>query len=398
MIVHVVAACAAASVNAQPVSYDFSVVTDLARGAIEGRNVATPVPGFDLLLIKDGRTVYHESFGDWSLNRVANADSATKTLSAALILSLTESSAQPFSLSSRLVDFIPQFNGAKAGITIAQCFSHTSGLYAQSLAVGDASITLQEAARRIAAAPLRDAPGSVFLYGGVSMHAAGAAAEAAGSQPWNTLFLNRIRAPLGLVRTRFVLTSPDNPRIAGGCESTAEEFARFMEMLRRGGLHGNTRILSEASVAAMFTRQPPIGIPIAGSPLDGSADYGVGVWLDQRDTLGGLTGALAAGARGFSSWIDFDDGMVGVFATDTTSSGNIQPLLYQIRAAAEAAIRHPLPCFSDFNQDGGIDGDDVIAFFAAWELGGDDADVNADGGVDGMDIAAFFARWELGVC
>ncbi|MBS0195181.1 MAG: hypothetical protein JSR77_00325 [Planctomycetes bacterium] len=56
------------------------------------------------------------------------------------------------------------------------------------------------------------------------------------------------------------------------------------------------------------------------------------------------------------------------------------------------------PCPADFNQDGGVDGSDVEAFFAAWEAGGTDADVNQDGGVDGGDVAAFFVAWEAGGC
>ncbi|MBS0195956.1 MAG: hypothetical protein JSR77_04285 [Planctomycetes bacterium] len=56
------------------------------------------------------------------------------------------------------------------------------------------------------------------------------------------------------------------------------------------------------------------------------------------------------------------------------------------------------PCPADFNQDGGVDGSDVDAFFAAWEVGDSSADVNFDGGVDGADVATFFAAWEAGGC
>lgn len=56
------------------------------------------------------------------------------------------------------------------------------------------------------------------------------------------------------------------------------------------------------------------------------------------------------------------------------------------------------PCPADFNQDGGIDGTDVEAFFTAWEAGDFTADVNADGGVDGGDVEVFFLAWEAGGC
>ncbi|MBX3382889.1 MAG: hypothetical protein KF864_05210 [Phycisphaeraceae bacterium] len=58
----------------------------------------------------------------------------------------------------------------------------------------------------------------------------------------------------------------------------------------------------------------------------------------------------------------------------------------------------PVPCPADFNQDGGIDGSDVQAFFDAWEQGDPTADVNYDGGVDGDDVDFFFAAWENGGC
>lgn len=55
-------------------------------------------------------------------------------------------------------------------------------------------------------------------------------------------------------------------------------------------------------------------------------------------------------------------------------------------------------CWGDFNMDGGINGDDIAAYFAAWQSGELWADVNHDGGVDGDDIAAWFHLWENGLC
>jgi hypothetical protein len=55
-------------------------------------------------------------------------------------------------------------------------------------------------------------------------------------------------------------------------------------------------------------------------------------------------------------------------------------------------------CPADFNQDGGVDGADVEAFFVAWENGRASADVNGDGGVDGADVEYFFVRWQAGGC
>ena len=58
----------------------------------------------------------------------------------------------------------------------------------------------------------------------------------------------------------------------------------------------------------------------------------------------------------------------------------------------------PDPCIADFNEDGGVDGADVEAFFVPWQAGDPIADVNQDGGVDGGDVEAFFGAWEAGGC
>ncbi len=56
-------------------------------------------------------------------------------------------------------------------------------------------------------------------------------------------------------------------------------------------------------------------------------------------------------------------------------------------------------CFiADHNNDDGIDGDDVIAFFTDWEASNQNADVNFDNGVDGDDISVFFCWWDAGGC
>ncbi|MBS0197898.1 MAG: immunoglobulin domain-containing protein [Planctomycetes bacterium] len=65
---------------------------------------------------------------------------------------------------------------------------------------------------------------------------------------------------------------------------------------------------------------------------------------------------------------------------------------------ATLTINQCFACPADFNQDGGVDGGDVTAFFAAWEPGEAAADVNQDGGVDGADISTFFSAWENGGC
>ncbi len=56
------------------------------------------------------------------------------------------------------------------------------------------------------------------------------------------------------------------------------------------------------------------------------------------------------------------------------------------------------PCAADYDQSGGVDGDDIAAFFADWQAGAACGDVDGSGGVDGDDIGFFFERWQAGGC
>lgn len=56
----------------------------------------------------------------------------------------------------------------------------------------------------------------------------------------------------------------------------------------------------------------------------------------------------------------------------------------------------PQPCLADIDQNGGIDGGDLAAFFELFEAGDSAADLDFNGGVDGGDLAVFFEHFESG--
>ncbi len=66
----------------------------------------------------------------------------------------------------------------------------------------------------------------------------------------------------------------------------------------------------------------------------------------------------------------------------------------------DAFVTCPSPaiCAADYDQDGGVTGADMAAFFADFESGNACADVDQNGGVDGGDIGAFFVLYEAGGC
>ena len=80
--------------------------------------------------------------------------------------------------------------------------------------------------------------------------------------------------------------------------------------------------------------------------------------------------------------------------------GSGGPYIITLRGTSPAgtcAILCP-PCEADYDNNGGVDGGDIEAFFPSWEANEPCADVNFDGGIDGSDIEAFFEYWTAGGC
>ncbi len=357
---------------------DLSQLTELAGGALLGENVESAISGFEIHVMQRGEVLYHQAFGNWSINQLASTDSSTKTLSGALMMSIVDSGENDFSLDSPLSEFLNEFEQPDyRDITIRQAFSHTSGIEGQelSLILAAPNITLRRAAELIQLKPLVSSPpGSAFDYGGLSMQAAGAAAEVATDTQFVDLFADRITAPLEMTNTQFVIASDTNPRVAGGVQSTATDYARFMDMLLNEGVDrvSGTRLLSEAAVDEMLTRQTTENQPIVDSPTDNHR-YGIGVWLDQFsqfDPAGPTVDALAGGARGFHSWIDESHELVFTFSTDLTRFGNVELLSSLMHRAILGAVSDP----GDFNFDGQVDGAD----FLLWQRGGSPGGSNAE--------------------
>ena len=159
----------------------------------------------------------------------------------------------------------------------------------------------------------------------------------------------------------------DSPGTAGGVLVLERSLALASTGLFRSRLYMvDTSDATDTSPLASLASQPPV--PARKTLL----------WSASVNNLEGLAlgPALAGPGRCLLGIIDDGD---------------------PISVNALVSLRLTFPsCAADFNADGGVDGADIDAFFAAWEQGL--ADVNSDGGVDGDDVGAFFALWESGGC
>jgi CubicO group peptidase (beta-lactamase class C family) len=273
----------------------------------------TSVDGLAASIARDGVLLFEAGYGTFTPDTVVPIASATKWLSATVILSLVDDGL--LDLDAPIAIYLPSYQTVLAGTaTVRQCFSHTAGMVGQHPAISSTSLTLQQAVDLLATVPLRTTPGTDFSYGGVSMHVAGRVAEVVSGQSWAQLFQDRVATPLGMANTDYLgLGSASNPRIAGGARSSLRDLGRFVAMLQNGGrAPDGTQVLSPASLDRMLRDQTG-GVPITSAPASAPGlGYGIGCWIERVDASGRAVELSSPGAFGCTPWIDLERGTEGV--------------------------------------------------------------------------------------
>ena len=359
------------------------------------------IPGINIRLQRGAVVLYERSFGTYTIDTVVPIASATKWIAGAVIMALVDDGT--WTLDDTLGTYLPSFSqGLEAQITIRQAFAHTSGLPANNgTGLDDCNpclnerfgVTLQQCAGEIGAVGLRtDAqgskvvPGSEFGYGGCSMQAAGAAAEIAAATPWNLLFSQKVRMPLGMTSMSF--GPGTNPRIAGGISSNLRDYARFLEMLVNNGMFNGQQVLSQESVAAMLDEQtndaPVFYVPPVAEPFVG---YGVGNWTNyegQAQAAGVTLQSSSEGAFGFSPWIDRRRRSLGVFLVQDQNT-RVRPLVEFV----QTQLRWALDTSPDVSGDGAVNFQDITRVLANFGRPSFLSDPQGPGPVGDCDLSGF---------
>jgi len=276
----------------------------------------------NLLLIRNGKTIYRKSFGKFTPDTVVPIASASKWISAGVIMRLVEKGT--LSLEDPVSKYFPDAPADKGGITLRQLFAFTGGFPFQNSCMNDhTTMTLDRCAHEILRAPLQIPAGTGFVYSGASMMVGGRMAEIASGKDWNTLFQQEIAGPLGMNSTRF---EPINPRVPGGARSNMDDYGKFLAMILNHGVHNGKQILTEKTLIEMRTDQSG-GVPIRFSPnsVFASLDpeipktrYGIGEWLDRVDEKGRGIEVSSTGAFGYVPWIDLKYNLAGVLLVEST--------------------------------------------------------------------------------
>ena len=215
----------------------------------------------------------------------------------------------------------------KHPILVRNILTHTSGLAPHST-IEVPTLDLFPLATRVrsyAAAPLQFEPDSAYLYSNAGINTAGRIIEVVSGQKYEDFLETRIFKPLGMKDTTFWPTPEQIARLAksyrgnkdksdieetpvsqlkypledrqnrqpmpaGGLFSTADDIARFGQMILRGGEFDGKRVLSEAAVKQMTSRQTPpalkesygFGYAVNGATVGHGGAYSTNLSVDSQ--------------------------------------------------------------------------------------------------------------------
>jgi CubicO group peptidase (beta-lactamase class C family) len=323
-----------------------AAISDAVRRSIAAREIAGAVT----LVATPDRIVHLDASGNAVLDRgeAMQTDtifwiaSMSKPVLATLLLMLQDEGL--LSVDDPVEKYLPDFKGLKtadgkpAQVTIRHLLMHTSGLAEITSEQARDARTLASVIPLYVAKPVKFTPGSKWVYCQSGINTGGRIAEVVTGEPLEKLLQRRLFDPLGMKDTTFYLTEKQLPRLArsyrrtekgeleatdiaflngklptsrdrfpapnGGLFSTASDYARFCQMVLRGGELDGKRYLKPETVKLMTTIQTG-DLNTGFTPGNG---WGLG-WCVIREPQG-VTAMLSpgsfghGGAYGTQAWID----------------------------------------------------------------------------------------------
>jgi CubicO group peptidase (beta-lactamase class C family)/glyoxylase-like metal-dependent hydrolase (beta-lactamase superfamily II) len=323
-----------------------AAISDRLRQYIAAKEIAGAVT----LVVTPDRVVHLDATGNASLDpaepmrtdAIFWIASMSKPVLATLLLMLQDEGR--LSVDDPVEKYLPEFKGLKtadgkpARVTIRQLLTHTSGMGEITANQARDCKTLADAIPLYVAKPVSYTPGSKWAYCQSGINTGGRIAEVVTGEPLEKLMQKRLFGPLGMKDTTFYLTEKQLPRLAksyrrspkgeleatpiaflngksptsqdrfpapnGGLFSTASDYARFCQMILRGGELNGKRYLKPDTVKLMTTIQTG-DLQTGFTPGNG---WGLG-WCVVRKPQG-ITAMLSpgtfghGGAYGTQAWID----------------------------------------------------------------------------------------------
>src|SRR2546423_1562942 len=376
---------------ALPSSQGFSVER-LARmdAVIQDSITKKELPGAVVLVARHGKIVWRKVYGaravepqrePMTAHTVFDLASLTKVVTTTTsIMILVEQG--KIRLGDSVTQFIPEMKGeGRDAITIEQLLTHMTG-FAPDFDLRDRWTGYDEAMKRLYREPLRNPPGTRFVYSDINFIALREVVHRVSGLMLDEFARRNIFAPLGMrdsgfrpdakLKTRIAPTEkrrgqmnylgdtgadagskgdewlrgevhdPTSFRMRGvaghaGLFSTADDLASFCQMLLNGGVFRGTRILSPMTIASM-TR------PHAVSESGGARVLGWDIASSFSTNRGDLFPLGSFGHTGFtgtSIWIDPASDSFVIFLSNRVhpdGKGDVGPVRARVASIVASSI------------------------------------------------------------
>lgn len=352
------------------------------------------IPGAVVMVARDGKVAYFESFGMRDLgtsspmqkDTIFQIYSMSKPITTVGLMMLLEQGR--IYLGDPVSKYIPEFKELKVGeegsepamkqITIHDLLRHTSGLtygfmgnskihlMYKEAKLSNPDQSLAEMVTKLSKIPLVFEPGTRWAYGR-STDVLGRVIEIISGLSLNKYFEERILQPLKMNDTGFYVKPENIDRVAkpgpkakwpsnyptmppkallGGQSlvSTAHDYMRFMQMLMNKGQLDGVRLLSTNTVDYMTTDHLGFSIPKKGPGYFPGEGAGFGLGFAVRESTGvakvpGYAGDYAwMGAGGTSFFISPHEKLCAVFMTEANDMGIMAYYARLMKALVMASI------------------------------------------------------------
>ena len=271
-------------------------------------------------------------------------------------------------------------------ITIRHLLTHTSGL-GYGVIDGDErmkmiyhkagvvdlftteKITIEESVKRLAKLPLHHDPGTKYTYS-EGLDVLGYLVEIVSGKPFDVFLKERIFDPLGMNDTRFYLNEAQGNRLVevhtyqdgkwkefpitfydpaypksgaktffsggAGLSSTAEDYAKFLQMYLNGGIYDGRRLLSPLTIQTAMQNQ-------VGDLWNADKHYGLafGVVTTKGVAQGGLGSAGTFDWGGYFNtqyFADPQNQVIGLLFKQTSGAGNGDQTSWKFRQMVFSAV------------------------------------------------------------
>ena len=305
--------------------------------AIEDAIAQGHPPGAVVVIGHEGKIVYQKAYGRRAIvpePETMTADTIFDLASLTKVVATTTALMQlfeqgKFRLNDKVTDYIPEFQDGKSAVTLRNLFTHFSGLK-PDVPLAQPWSGYQTGIKLACTNPPDGPPGARFVYSDINFILLGELVHRLSGQALSGYARDHIFLPLGMKDTMFQpppalapriapteRVSGDSPPLRGvvhdptarnmggvaghaGVFSTANDLARFAQMMLNGGELDGVRIVSAATVQKFTEPQTPPDQPILrGLGWDVDSPYS-----GNRGELFPIGSFGHTGFTGTSLWID----------------------------------------------------------------------------------------------